>query len=320
MIGTRTRARARELRLRLVNQELKQLEAVRRQLLRGEVDVLVLGDSSCLSAAPGDTDRTMIPELLAQTHGSRVACVAGPGFNAGLYAEMLRVLGTLDRRPSAVVASIVVRPSLATHVRRHPIYSYPGTRAALARTTSANRRIRAFGRGNRQTPADYALFEDLPVHSRWNGQTTIGAYRAAVKGQGPHPWPTELRRLLFDYFHGEVHTADHAGLDELRLLGRRIRDYGVPTVGYWGCPPLEQGEQLFPGEFTDFVQHNWHLVRTALLAEAEGLTVVEPTLEDSDFEFSPNATEHYTYAGRLKIAAAVAAVLPPSGLTSHSSR
>lgn len=298
-----------------MNQQLHQLHQVRRHLVRGEADVLVLGDSTCLTAAAQDTDRSMIGPILAtESGGARVVTLAAPGFNALAYTEVLRWLGTLDERPRAVVVSCVVRPNTSVHVREHPLYHYTDFRRVLA-ASDGEKRLRSLGRGSNPQPAEYDAFYDLPVTTRWGGPSTIGSFVREMKGSGPHPWPLERRRRLFDYFHGEIVSPDNVGLDELTGLGRQLVEYGVPSVAYWGRPPLAHGEELFPGEFTPHVLKNWRLVKEALQGGAPDLTVTEPDLEDPEFEFSPNGTEHYAYAGRLKIARCVAAALQDHALS-----
>lgn len=133
-----------------------------------------------------------------------------------------------------------------------------------------------------------------------------------MKGVGPQPWPLELERVLFDYFHGELFDETHPGLQDLERLGRRIKEYGVPAALYWCAPPMERGELHFPGEFRDQVMANWALTTDALLAGAgDALRIVDPGLvEEDDWDDPQNATEHFTYAGRVKIADALAAALP----------
>jgi len=304
------RARARKLRNRWVNQELKQLEGVRRRLERGEVDVLTLGDSSFSTASPRDTDFRMIPRLVGERlDGARVATIAGPGFSGHLYGELLRVLGTLEQRPKAVVFSFCIRTNTMVHIRKHPRYSYPAMHEALAATRSARHRIRSFGRGHDPTPEEYATFGGLPTHTRWSGETTIDGFRSQLKGRGPLPWPDDVERVLYDYFHGEVIEPDDKDLPQLTEFGNRLTEYGVPTVAYWTVPPLAEGERLFPGEFTSHVRSNWDLLRKTLTAATDNVTIVEPELEDDDFEDVRNANEHFSYSGRCKIADLVVAEL-----------
>ncbi|WP_460812417.1 hypothetical protein [Nocardioides salsibiostraticola] len=299
-----------------MNEQLRQLQHVRRHLVRGEVDVLVLGDSTCLTAAAHDTDRSMIDALIArETGGVRVVSLAAPGFSALAYVAVLRWLETLSVRPQAVVVSTVIRTTTSLHVREHPLYHYETFRQALVESANAEKRLRSLGRGSDPRPAEYQTFYDLPVTTRWGGPSTIGSFVMEMKGSGPHPWPLERRRRLFDYFHGETVTPDNAGLDEVAALGRQLTEYGVPAVAYWGRPPIAHGEELYPGEFTPHVLENWRLVKQALQSDASDLTVTEPDLEDHDFEFSPNGTEHYAYAGRLKIARSVSAALHENALS-----
>jgi hypothetical protein len=307
-VSLELRARARKLRNRWVNLELRQLEGVRRRLQAGEVDVLALGDSSFSTSSPRDTDFTMIPELIGQRlDGARVATVAGPGFGGFLYGEILRILGTLEQRPQAVVFSFTIRTNTMVHIRRHPRYSYPATKKTLASTTSARHRIRALGRGHDPTPEDYERFYALPVRTRWGGGSTIGSYRKVLEGKGAPPWPEHVERTLFDYFHGEIIEPDDKDLPELTDFGTRLNDYGVPAYGYWCLPPFGRGERHFPGEFTDHVRSNWEIVHKTLTASAQDLSLVEPELEDLDFEDSQNANEHFSHSGRSKIADLVVA-------------
>lgn len=308
----KARAKARELRGRLLSRELLQLERTRRLLRRGEVDVLLLGDSSCLTAAARDTDLRMIPDLISeQFGGARVVTLAGPGFNPRIHAEMVRVLSVLEQRPAAVVFSSAVRTSLV-QVTGHPVYRYREVLDALARSDGRGR-IRSLGRGNRATPEDYAAFDAMEVVTRWGGRTTMGDFRAAIKGTGPHPWPLPQRKLLFDYFHGELVPDDAPALEDWRELGRRLVEYGVPTVGYSPPAPTHHGETLYPGEFADQYLHNYGLFKAAFNSTAPGIPLVDLDIPDEDFELSPNGTEHFAFAGRQQIATRVVAALRAVG-------
>lgn len=304
------RAHARKLRNRMVNPHLQMLKQVRDQLIDG-VDVLMLSDSTSLWADPEDPDPAMVPELLGrELGGARVAAVAGPGFNAKIHAEILRVLGTLDQRPRYVVTSTSVRTNLCTHVVTHPVYRYQRLLEALSGISDARRGWPRFAAGDTGTPEDYAAFRATTVHSRWTGESTIGAFREQLEGRGPHPWPRELERVLFDYFHGEEIPADHPQLEHCRELGRQIKSYGVPCVNYPSLPPMERGESNFPGEFHSFVGAKQAMMLDAIAETASDWQTVELALADADYIQPADATEHYALSGRLQIARAVVAALP----------
>lgn len=305
-MAVKARDRARNVKNALVNQPLRQLEQVRRALARDEVDVLLLGDSGNLTAAPGDVDKAMIQERLARrTGGARVATVAGPGFRASVHDALLAVVAGLEQRPRAVVVSVAIRPQLMRHVREHPIYSYEKTRAVLA-GVAPGRRIPWLGAGSYVAEADYDSFFALPMTTRWTGPSTIGSFRSQLGGQGPHPWPVETRRLLFDYFHGELIDDDNVGFTELEALGRRLRDYGVPAFVYWTMPSLAHGERLYPGEFADKVLGDWRRCRAAATAGNPDLTFIEADLAEDEFEDAQNGTEHFNEHGRERIAGLLA--------------
>ncbi|WP_408898112.1 hypothetical protein ACJ5H2_03180 [Nocardioides sp. R1-1] len=300
-------SKIRRLRSRLVNAPLRQVEQARRRLEAEDVDVLLLGDSSTLCWSLRDTDRTLLPELLGQRLGN-VVNLAGPGFGSNIYGEATRLLTTLDRRPKAVVFTLALRTSTATHIVADPITGYHRSLAAMAKVQGAQRPVRYLGRGGAYaTDEERDVFLAHPVESRWNGLRTIGWYREQLVGTGLPPWPIELERLRFDYFYGEQLRADNPRLESLTTLARRLEAYGVPTVGVWTRPPMQRGEMHFPGEFEAHVRSHKALQDEAL---ARGSAAIGPMLdihlEDDDFEDSFNATEHFAYSGRVKVADAIA--------------
>lgn len=298
--------RVRQLRNRLVDAPLRQVELTRRRLVDEDVDVLLLGDSSTLAWSFRDEDRTLLAPLLAQRLGNVVA-LQGPGFGAGIFGESLRILASLPKRPKAVVATLALRTATSTHICRHPIVGYPRSLEALARVPDARRRVRYIGRGGSyHTPEQMADYLALPVHTRWGGEQTIGDFRRALKGMGMPPWPEELERMRFDYFHGEYVPPDHQGLDVLTAFGKHIEAYGVPTIVYWTRPPIQRGEMHFPGEFESHVRGVLKLQEDALSLGSPSLgPMLDVDVEDEDFEDSQNANEHFSYPGRVKIADAI---------------
>lgn len=307
--------RIRRARDRMIDHPLRQLERARQRLVSEDVDILLLGDSSMLCWSPRDTDRTMIPTMLADRLGANVVTIQGPGYGAAIYGEALRILGTLDRRPSAVVFAMATRVSTSTHVMRHPVVGYPRSLRALATIKGAGRPIRYIGRGgSSHTDAERAAFYALPVTTRWSGDRTIDYFRRRLDGLGAPPWPQELERLRFDYFHGEPVLPDNPGLPMVEQFGRRLEEYGVPAVGFWTKPPLQRGELHFPNEFEAHVRGNLAMVQAALSAGAPSLpALLDVDIEDDEFEDSQNATEHFTHAGRTKIAEALAGVVSRTG-------
>jgi len=300
-------SKLRRLRGRMIDVPLRQVEQARRRLATEDVDVLLLGDSSTLCWSLRDTDRTRLPELLGQRLGN-VVNLAGPGFGSSIYAEATRILATAEQRPKAVVFTLALRTSTATHIVADPLTGYHRSLAAMAQVTNARRRIRYVGRGGSfATDEERDAFLAQPVESRWSGRRTVGWYRQQLVGTGLPPWPIELERLRFDYFYGEQLRPDNPGLESLTTLARRLEQYGVPVVGVWTRPPMQRGEMHFPGEFEAHVRAHKVLQDQAL---ARGSSAIGPMLdihlEDEDFEDSCNATEHYAYSGRVKVADAIA--------------
>ncbi|GAA1503904.1 hypothetical protein GCM10009788_03980 [Nocardioides humi] len=300
-------SKIRRLRSRMIDVPLQQVEQARRRLATEDVDVLLLGDSSTLCWSLRDTDRTLLPAMLGQRLGN-VVTLAGPGFGSSIYAEATRLLTAMDRRPKAVVFTLALRTTTATHIVADPITGYHRSLAAMAKVPGAHRRIRYVGRGGSfATDEERDAFLAQPVESRWNGARTIGWYRQQLVGTGLPPWPIELEKLRFDYFYGEQLHADDPRLDSLTSLGRRLEEYGVPTVGVWTRPPMQRGEMHFPGEFEAHVRSHKVLQDEALARGCADLgPMLDIDLEDEDFEDSFNATEHFAHSGRVKVADAIA--------------
>lgn len=298
------RAKARRTRDRWVDQALVNVERARAALVAGEVDVLMLGDSSTLAWAHTDTDRTSIPEMVAQRTGLRVTLVAAGGYSAPVYASMLRILSELPQRPRAVLTTACIRTNAFAHVRRHPIHGHARSLTALAKVSgSPERRIRAFGRGGSTWGDDeLAAFRALRMTTRWSGELAIGDHLAKIEGKGQPPWPVEVERARFDYFNGEVLTPDNLELAWLELYGQRLADYGVPVSAYWVLPPLAHGDRLLPG-FSEHVHANLEVMEAALDLPGHGFKpLIRPILDDEDFQDARNGVEHFSFTGRSKIA------------------
>jgi hypothetical protein len=310
------RDRARQARNRWIDQTLLQLERTRRRLEQGEGDVLILGDSSCLYWAHTDTDRTLLPELIAKRTGASILMVAGGGFDARMYDALLRVLEMVDHRPRAVLACVAIRPNTAVHVREHPLHGHARTRAALARISPPLGKVRSFANGGSAVPKrEVAAFRALTVTSRWGGTKTLGERLEKIEGTGQPPWPEDVARTRWDYFHGEAVLEDNPGLADLTTFGRRLEAYGVPAVACWSQVPISEGERLFPGEFRPAIESDLALVEQALCRGATGLDgLLKPALEDADFQDYRNGIEHYTYSGRVKVADEIAKALAGAGV------
>ncbi len=310
-VTMKLRRRLRDIKKRAVDQQLLQVERARRAIIAGEADVLMLGDSSFLWASPDDPEPILIPGLVRrEMDPARGVVIAGPGFGAGVYGDILRLFAQLDKRPGALIVAMSTRPNAMTHVTGNPWYRYDRLRAHLT-AQDPQKKVRSLLRGGgKPDDAEMAAFEELEVVTRWGGRSTIGSHRAGLRGKVVHPMSRDVRRQLFDFYHGEIVTADHPGLTEVRRFGEAVRHYGVPTSMYWDPAPLHHGESLFPGEFETHVRANLAQLQAALTPEGETIPeLVEAPLEDADFFESSDGNEHYRLSGRLKIAQAVVAEL-----------
>lgn len=310
------RDRLRQVRNRWIDQTMVRLEHTRQRLLEGDGDILLLGDSSCLHWAHSDTDRTLLPQLLAERTGASVITLAGGGYDARMHDQLLRVLSMIDQRPRAVVACMAIRPNTAVHVREHPLHGHGRTRAALERISPPLRSVRAFANGGSAAPKrEVARFRARTVTTRWGGTATLGERLAKVEGLGPPPWPVEVEQMRFDYFHGEAVREDNPGLADITAFGRRLEDYGVPAVVCWSQVPVAHGESLFPGEFEAAIANDLGLVEQALTRGATRLDgLLKPALENPDFQDVRNGTEHYAHSGRVKVADEMAKALAALGV------
>jgi hypothetical protein len=315
MVSAALRARSalRRTRDRWIDQTLVSVERARAALEAGQVDVLILGDSSSLSWAWSDTDRTLIPQMIAERTGARVVTVAKGGYSAPVYDAVLRVLAELPQRPKALLTTACIRTAAFDHVRRHPIHGHARSIEALAKVKGDGGRIRAFARGGSTwTDRELAAFRALPMTTRWGGEQLIGDHLDRIEGMGPPPWPPEIERARYDYFNGEVLAEDCPELEHLDRYGRRLVDYGVPMAAYWVTPALAHGERLLPG-FTDHVRSNVAVLEKAWDLPGRGLgELIKLDLEDEDFQDVRNGIEHYTFSGRSKLADALIESIAPA--------
>jgi hypothetical protein len=310
-VPLKVRRQLRDIRQRAVDQQLLQVERARRAIIAGTADVLMLGDSSFLWASPDDHEQILIPGLVRrEMNPAHVAVIAGPGFGAGVYGDILRLFAQLDQRPGALIVAMSTRPNAMTHVTENPWYRYDRLRAHLT-AQDPRKKVRSFLRGgSKPDDAEKAEFDKLEVVTRWGGRSTIGSHRAGLRGKVIQPMSRDVRKRLFDFYHGEIVTVDHPRLTEVRRFGETVRQYGVPTSIYWDPAPLHHGESLFPGEFETHVRANLAQLQAALTPAGETTPLlVEAPLEDADFFDSSDGNEHYSLSGRRKIAQAVVAEL-----------
>ncbi len=287
---------------------LRQAAHAARSIEAGEVDVLVLGDSTCLAFSSTGADRVTLPELIGEElGGARIVSVVGPGFAYGMYVDLLAYFATLKGRPEAVVFPTSLRPALAAHVSHHPIYRHDHFRSEVRRATARRSKVRWFGQGRVPSRADYATYDAIEVETRWGGRSTLGSFRERLHGKGVSPIAPEDAPVLWDYFHGQVLTGQEPGFRDAPRLVEVLRAYGRPAVSYWAPPSFAFGERLFPGEFEAQVRGHFEVIRTAFPVDDPAIRLLEVGLEESDYLAPDDGIEHYTGEGRGKIARAVAA-------------
>lgn len=300
----------RYLRDQIVDQQIRQLRQAVRRLRKGDVDVLILGDSSTLYVDQTEEDPRRLGQMIQDELGPdvSVATIAGPGSPPRLRAELIRVLTTLENRPKAVLLSIAPRTATAVHILRHPDYGYPRTLKYLSKVADADARLFSVSPHNRATKADFAEFHAQPVTTRWRTASSIGEFQRNLRGRRGAAEDIDRQRMLFDYFHGEIIGPDHPALADLAELGRRLRVYGVPVVLYQPPIPVERGEQYFPGEFAAHVDANSKTVLAAVTDELGDLVdqVEQDQTPDEEFIDASDGSEHWNYIGRRKMAKVLA--------------
>ncbi|UDY23620.1 hypothetical protein [Nocardioides sp. Kera G14] len=309
-LAPQLRTAARYVRSRTLDTHLRQVATAARRIEAGEVDVLILGDSTCLSFDPPGADRTTLPEMISQELGdARIATVVGPGFAYGMYVDLLAYFATLTGRPSAVVFPTSLRPALSAHVSHHPIYRYDHVRAELRRATERRSRVRWLGQGRAPSREAYAAFDALEVETRWGGRSTLGTFRRRLHGKAASPIAPEDAPILWDYFHGQVLTGEEPGFTDTPRLIAALRAFGRPAVSYWAPPALEVGERLFPGEFESQVRGHFEVVSAAFPVDDPQIRLLEIGLGESTYLAWDDGIEHYNSEGRRLLARAVAAEL-----------
>lgn len=274
-------------------------------LKRRSADVLYLGDSSLIHISHQDTDRRRMGEMLADSSGAGVAQFYAPGTSVSLFTEVIRLARDLPP-PRCVVVSLLIRNSTHVHATEHPIFGWQHAADVLRCTPSFGPRLAVRLYRKPPTAEDYARFEAISRRSAWGLGTTIGEYRARLRGYDPNNADLSQRQLIFDYFHGEF-SDGHPGLERWRQLGEQLRKWGVPVVAYRSPMPLEAGTRLLGPDFRPHVERNFSLIEDQLFAGLGGRqTVPSAELSDDCFVNWADATEHLNERGRHKVIDAIA--------------
>lgn len=299
------RRRARVLRNRLDNLEVRRARIMMERLRTGTVDVLAIGDSTWAFTAPYDEDPRHLAVMVADGLGDTTTmhAVVGAGYNANLIDAYLGLAQRGGFRPVVIVPLTVRLVTVAWGT--HPNYTYRGAVSAIGQMPGdlPLRRIRKAVRP--PSVADFDAYDSLTI-SAFGETAPIRDFRRRLKQPEAHGLDREGReKLLYAFHHGEQVAPDSVYLEAIRKMGRRIAGMGSPVVAYETPVPVIRGEELHGPEFRRRALANQESVRQAFREGFGGpVEILEtgtifPTEEFIDPE---DASEHVNARGRSRLA------------------
>jgi hypothetical protein len=298
------RRKARVLRNRLDNLEVRRARIMMKQLRSSSVDVLAIGDSTWTFTAPYDEDKRHLAAMITHGLGSTITMhgVVGAGYNANLIDAYLGLAQRGGFRPVVIVPLSVRLVTVAWAM--HPSYTHAAAASALRGMPGDIPLWRIRKAVRRPSAADFAAYDDLTI-TAFGETAPIRDFRQRLKQPERYGLDREGReKLLYAFHHGERVDPDGPFLPAIRQLGRRIASMGCPVVAYETAIPVMRGEELHGSEFRVRAEENQELLRQAF---REGLGgpgeilqtgMIFPTEEFIDPE---DGSEHINAKGRLRL-------------------
>lgn len=291
---------------RVDDPEVRKVRRLVARLRENPPDVLYLGDSTTFFVSPDDTDKRRLSKMIEDGLGERVSvlCLFGGSWHPALFAELVRLVADTGARPVIVVP-------LCARVRTVPWAEHPvfGHRQLVdyLRTLPDGAPSRSLRTSfPRPGEADFEVHYRRP-HPTWLGDWTIGDHVRPLKDLTTLTGDERVRRL-YAYHHGGAVPGSGPYLDDVTLLGTRLRALGTPTVVYETPIPVQAGSDYFGSPFTDLATRNLDLIAGALHKGIGEHAVVLREGTDYGTELfldRSDASEHLNERGRLRLAAGV---------------
>lgn len=299
------RRRARVLRRRLDNLEVRRARRMMARLRESPVDVLAIGDSVWAYTAPYDEDQRHLAEMIADNLGSEITMHAavGAGYNANLIDAYLGLAQRGGFRPKVVVVPLTWR-LVTVAWGEHPNYTYREAVKAINRMPGDIPLWRIRKAVRPASAGDFDAYDKIEI-TAFGETAPIGDFRRRLKQAERFGLDRAAReKLAYAFHHGERVAPDAPRLEAVRQMGRRIASMGSRVVTYETGLLLERGEELHGPVFRTQSLESHKAVRDAFqegFGDSVEILQTGASFSTEEFIDPEDGVEHYNAAGRLHL-------------------
>jgi hypothetical protein len=290
--------------------ELRQLRSLQQAYASSDCpELLIFGDSAMFWTTRKDTDRRHLAEILRDELDPdlRLEALVGASYGPRIVIPFLRALQKCQGRPSVIIVPTAVVAAMSTSLS-HPQWGYEKTARVLHAAIESGIVPKSL---QEPSEAEWEAYDRLPAPSLIGVRRTVGEMRLFINAVPATRWQHAVRlRHLMDYYNAERLTPESPGIRLIAEMATKLRDTGLPSVGYISPVNYEMAEKLVGGSVSEIIRSNAELIEATFTdAAGEYGSVVNAVFDCPGAEFGDPI--HLTEAGRTLLAASIAAGVRP---------
>jgi hypothetical protein len=277
------------------------------ELERTSGEIVFFGDSVVQTAALGDTDARLLPDMLAAEIDAPVLRVSQAATSCDMHAAWLRYAARLTPPPRAVIVPVNLR-AFSPHWERNPAWVFSDTAAMIDHPLYA--RMLSVLEWDWGRPTDEG-FAASPVFVAGVEVGTVAALDAPTAGYLP---TDEVRRgrYLVRYASDVERSRRLSAFEELVTAANGSR---FPVILYLTPIDVEQTRAQVDAASYANVEANLERLRTVLRGSRWPTADLSEAVRAADFDHPlGDPHEHLKWRGRIVVAEALARALSEAGL------
>lgn len=269
-------------------------------------DVLLFGDSVMERTSRHDGDsRTLAALIQARMAGQDVLPISHSAFNPTMYAALARVVARQPRRPALTILPVNLR-CFSPQWDLNPAWQFRQELAVIERFLADPGTAVTPIADIRETPGFFTEFDATPVTYPLSRLTSVGEFRALVRGQPADEASKRQRsREIFVYHYTHPLQAGQRKLRALREAVMTLTEAGCGVLTYLTPLNHEAGVRLVGEQFRAALRGNSAAVIGALSGLPGIVADWTEQLPDTKFFHEDLATEHLNEHGRAALATLV---------------
>lgn len=278
------------------------------ELDRTAGELVYFGDSVVQTAAIGDTDPRLLPDMLSAELGEPVVRVSQAATSCEMHAAWLRYAARLAPPPRAVIVPVNLR-AFSPHWERNPAWVFTDTAAMIDHPLYA--RMLSVLEWDWGRPTDEA-FQATPV---FVAGAEVGSVETLDAGSAGWMPPPEVRRSRYLVrFASDIERSRR--LSAFEDLLHEANASRFPVILYLTPIDVDQiRDHLDEATFAN-VQANLEVLRAALRTTRWPSVDLSEAVRAADFDHPVgDPHEHLKWRGRMIVAEALEAALAEAGLT-----